>query len=94
MLKFTENYSDFTPQKIAFDSNDYSVTLGQTLDTVIKAYYGDRIVDVRNDVTLSSDDEAVVSIDGQGNITGLQSGETTIRAVYKGLVASAKVIVF
>lgn len=83
-------------ETLEFDSDSYSLLEGQTLDTVITAVYGkDRIV-ISNlgEVTFSSDDESIATIDSYGNITGHKSGLTTIRAVLDGKAGSAQVYVF
>lgn len=82
--------------RLEFDSPDYSLIEGQTLDTVLTAVYGGerKVVANLNQVVLSSDDESIVTIDPEGNITGQKLGSTYIRAALNGAEAVARVHVF
>lgn len=86
------------PEKIrslAYDSESYSLSIGQTLDTVITAVYGNgEIRDVSGEVDYASADPEIASIDSAGNITGLRHGVTMITAETAGVRASATVYVY
>ncbi|MBP2000940.1 hypothetical protein J2Z69_001983 [Paenibacillus shirakamiensis] len=76
------------------DSDAYSITIGDTLDTV--ALYKDGNGKVHNataEAQYSSSNSAVASIDSQGNITGIKAGTATITATYKGITFTAPVLV-
>lgn len=94
LLKFKADESTPGQESIRFDSSHYTLTLGQTLDTVVKARNGSTVTDVTYQASFSSDDDSIVSIDQLGNITGLQPGNTQIRATWNGIEATANVIVF
>ncbi|MNJ40631.1 Bacterial Ig-like domain (group 2) [compost metagenome] len=82
-------------RSLTFDSDSYSLSAGQTLDTVVTAVYstGDQR-NVSGQVIYTSVDPAIVAIDSEGNITGLSHGETVITANYSGLESSATVYVY
>lgn len=94
LLKFNDGESVPGPESLHFDSSLYTLTVGQTLDTVVNARNGSTVTDVTYEANFSSDDDSIVSIDEFGNITGLQSGKTNIRATWNGKEAQATVIVF
>ncbi|MNI34883.1 Bacterial Ig-like domain (group 2) [compost metagenome] len=94
LLKFNNGGSIPETESLHFDSSLYTLTVGQTLDTVVNARNGSTVTDVTYEANFSSDDDSIVSIDEFGNITGLQSGKTNIRATWNGKEAQATVIVF
>ncbi|MFD3257038.1 Ig-like domain-containing protein [Paenibacillus lentus] len=82
-------------RSLAFDSDSYSLSVNQTLDTVVTAVYGHgELGNVTGQVTYASSDPSIVSIDSAGNITGLRLGEATITAESSGVEASAIVYVY
>ncbi|AZK47622.1 Ig-like domain-containing protein [Paenibacillus lentus] len=94
MIKLSAPSVSDQVQSIMFDSDSYNLSVGQRLDTVVTAVYGQS--DLRNvsgQVMYASSDPSVVSIDAAGNITGLQLGEVTITAELSGLTASSIVYV-
>lgn len=82
-------------RSLAFDSDNYSLSVNQTLDTVVTAVYGNgELGNVSGQVNYASADPSIVSIDSAGNITGLRHGETTITAESSGVETSAIVYVY
>lgn len=91
LLKFNEGGSIPGEENLSFDSTQYTLTVGQTLDTVVTAHNGSTATDVTYQAIFSSYDDSIVSIDELGNITGLQPGKTQIRATWNGMEAQATV---
>ncbi|MBP2000939.1 uncharacterized protein YjdB [Paenibacillus shirakamiensis] len=75
------------------DSAEYSITIGDTFDTVtwVKDLTG-QVTKVTN-ATFKSDNPAVATIDAQGNITGVSKGSTRITASLNGLQYTATILV-
>lgn len=94
LLKFKAEGSTPGQETLSFDSSQYTLTLGQTLDTVVRTRSGSTVTDVTYQANFSSDDASIASIDQSGNITGLQPGKTQIRATWNGIEATANIIVF
>lgn len=78
---------------LSFDSNAYSLVEGQRLDTVVTAVYGGVKSDVTGQAAYTSEDESIVSIDEEGNLTGHRLGQTKIRAVFNSMSTEATVFV-
>ncbi|GAA0134377.1 hypothetical protein YSY43_12170 [Paenibacillus sp. YSY-4.3] len=78
---------------LSFDSNAYSLVAGQTLDTVVTAVYGGVKSNVSGQAVYTSDDESIVTIDEDGNLTSHRLGQTKVRAVFNNISAEATVFV-
>jgi hypothetical protein len=79
---------------LKLDSEDYSLTAGETLDTVLTSVYGDHSILVSRYGSYSIADPAIASVDASGNISGLQFGQTVLTATYNGLQTKANVNVY
>ncbi|MNS49152.1 Bacterial Ig-like domain (group 2) [compost metagenome] len=80
---------------LKFDSEEYSISLGDTFDTVVTWYAQDgQAVNVSSDSTYSSSRPDVLTIDAQGNITGISRGTAVITAKYGDQTVSALVNVY
>jgi hypothetical protein len=91
-------YTDGKPEPakpaLQLDSENYSLVIRETLDTVLNSVYGGRKVNVTKNSTFSIADPTIVSVDLAGNITGLKRGETVLTATYNELKTTAKVYVY
>ncbi|MGG4553301.1 Ig-like domain-containing protein [Paenibacillus humicus] len=95
MIKLSAPPRSEKVKSLAFDSDSYSLSIGQTLDTVVTAVYGQgEVHNVSGQVRYSSADPDIVAIDYDGNITGLRHGVTTISAELSGVKTSAEVYVY
>jgi hypothetical protein len=79
---------------LKLDSEDYSVSSGQTLDTVLTSVYGGKKVNVNKDAVFKIADPAIASVDAVGNITGLHYGQTVLTATYNKMETKANVFVY
>lgn len=80
---------------LRFDSEEYSISRGDTFDTIVSWYDQDgKIVNVSSYCTFSSSRPDILGIDIEGNITGISRGTSVITAVYGDQTASAKVDVY
>jgi hypothetical protein len=79
---------------LKLDSEDYSLTAGETMDTVLTSVYGDHSSIVTRYGSYSIADPAVASVDASSNITGLQSGKTVLTGTYNGQQTKANVSVY
>ncbi len=79
------------PSTLSFDKEEYKLTAGQSVYSVLNSVYGGQAVDVTRGGHLTIDNPAVATVDSSGRISGLQSGDTVLRAVYGGASSSAKV---
>ncbi|USB31929.1 Ig-like domain-containing protein [Paenibacillus sp. YPG26] len=84
----------FTPGSFYLDSTEYSITTGDTLDTValFKTDSGS-VQTLHAQVYYSSNHPDIAQIDSQGNITGIRPGLAQITAVHAGLQFTASVLV-
>ncbi|MNU75658.1 Bacterial Ig-like domain (group 2) [compost metagenome] len=76
---------DATDGTFFLDSEEYSLTVGTSLDTV--AFFKDKdnkIHDVTKAATFKSDNPAILDYDQDGNINGIGAGITYITAEYQG----------
>ncbi|KRF03400.1 hypothetical protein ASG89_23470 [Paenibacillus sp. Soil766] len=87
-------YSSPPQTGLKLDSEDYSLSVGQTLDTVLTSVYGDRKVNVSQYGSYSTADPSILTVDRLGNITGLKYGQTVLTATYNGLQTTANVYVY
>ncbi|OAS14884.1 hypothetical protein [Paenibacillus oryzisoli] len=87
-------YSSPQGSSLKLDSEDYSLSVGQTLDTVLTSVYGDRKVNVSQYGSYSTADPSIMTVDSLGNITGHKYGQTVLTATYNGLQTSANVYVY
>jgi hypothetical protein len=87
-------YSPPTQTGLKLDSEDYSLSVGQTLDTVLTSVYGDHQINVSHYGSYSTADPSILSVDSSGNITGHKYGQTVLTATYKGLQTTANVYVY
>ncbi|MDR6555096.1 hypothetical protein [Paenibacillus qinlingensis] len=93
LLKLAEN--SLPPQTaLKLDSEDYSLMVGQTLDTVLTSVYEGKQVNVSHYGSYSIADPSILSVDSYGNMTGLNYGQTVLTATYKGLQTKANVYVY
>jgi peptidoglycan/xylan/chitin deacetylase (PgdA/CDA1 family) len=79
---------------IRLDSEDYSVVVGQTLNTAVTAWTGSQKKDVTTSCTFAIADPKIASVDRTGNITGLKRGVTVITATYGNLTTMGKFYVY
>jgi hypothetical protein len=79
---------------LKLDSEDYSLTAGETLDTVLTSVYGEHSILVTGYGSYSIVDPAIASVDASGNITGLEYGQTVLTATYNGMQTKANVNVY
>lgn len=80
--------------ELKLDSADYSLVVGQTIDTVLTLVYGTRPTDVTRFGVYSVADPAIASVDTSGNISGLTPGQTVLTATYNGLQAKANLYIY
>ncbi|USB32448.1 Ig-like domain-containing protein [Paenibacillus sp. YPG26] len=76
------------------DSDEYSITLGDTFD--LRTLYKDSSGiehNVTTEAEYKSSNPDVVSVDLEGNITGINPGTATLTVSYKGLTYSCPVLV-
>jgi peptidoglycan/xylan/chitin deacetylase (PgdA/CDA1 family) len=84
-----------SPQSgIRLDSEDYSVVVGKTLNTVVTSWTGSQKADVTPSCTFAIADQKIASVDRTGNITGLKRGVTVVTATYGNLTTTAKIYVY
>lgn len=82
-------------EALTFDSESYSLSVGDTLDTVVTAVYSSgEYRNVTGQAAFASADPSILSIDGEGNMTGHRKGQTTVTANYSGYEAVATVFVY
>ncbi|USB33696.1 hypothetical protein [Paenibacillus sp. YPG26] len=80
---------------LKFDSEEYSISLGDTFDTVVTSYdQNGQAVNVSSSATYSSSRPDVLTIDAQGNITAISRGTAIITAKYGDQTVSAIVNVY
>ncbi|RUT31687.1 hypothetical protein EJP77_09860 [Paenibacillus zeisoli] len=80
---------------LKFDSEEYSISRGDTFDTVVTWYdQNGQAVNVSSSATYSSSRPDVLTIDAQGNITALSRGTAVITAKYGNQTVSALVSVY
>jgi hypothetical protein len=87
-------YGGGTQNSLKFDSSAYSLSVGQSLDTVVSAVYAGQTSIVTGQAAYSVGDPSVVSIDTAGVITGLKRGMTVLTATYKVMKATAEAYVY
>ncbi|USB31924.1 Ig-like domain-containing protein [Paenibacillus sp. YPG26] len=83
-----------TPVEGSFylDSDEYSITAGDTIDTIALLRDKDGMIhNVTKNAIFKSENPQVVQYDAEGNITGLKAGITTITAEYQGQTYRAQV---
>ncbi|WP_159081830.1 S8 family serine peptidase [Paenibacillus sp. CAA11] len=93
----TITYNGETPEQpvegtLSLDSEDYSITLNDTFDVAV--FFTDKEGKVRNvtkEASFESADPSIVSVDSEGNLTGLKPGTTSIKVTYQGISTSATV---
>jgi peptidoglycan/xylan/chitin deacetylase (PgdA/CDA1 family) len=79
---------------LRLDSEDYSLVVGEPLDTVVTSVSGNQKVDVTKNSTFSISDPTIASVDRMGTITGLKRGETVLTATYNNMKTTAKIYVY
>ncbi|RUT29890.1 hypothetical protein EJP77_13830 [Paenibacillus zeisoli] len=83
-----------TPGSFSLDSNEYSITVGDTLDTVaLFKSTQDSVQTIKSQVIYFSKNPEIAQVDSQGNITGIHPGLTQITAWYQGQQFTAPVLV-
>ncbi len=71
---------------IMFNSSEIELAVGEQKPSVITAVYSDGgTFDVSGSVIYTSQDPEIVTVDGNGSLTGLSVGSTVITAEYSGL---------
>ncbi|GIP21640.1 hypothetical protein [Paenibacillus sp. J22TS3] len=76
------------------DSDEYSVTVGDTLDTAAYIKIGQGpLKRVTDDVVYISERPDLLQVDSQGNLTGLKPGLARVTALHSGKLFTAKVLV-
>ncbi|MNT36891.1 Bacterial Ig-like domain (group 2) [compost metagenome] len=84
----------FTPGSFYLDSDEYSITVGDTLDTVaLFKSTPESIQTINSQVFYFSKNPDIAQVDSQGNITGIHPGLTQITAWYQGQQFTASVLV-
>lgn len=79
---------------IRFDSEDYSVVVGQTLDAHLYMLNGGKLTEVTSEAQFEFSDPTIASIDKIGSVTGLKYGVTEMTASYRGMKVTCKVYVY
>ncbi len=80
---------------LRFEDEEYSINVGDTFNIVVTVNGPEgALVKVTKFSTYKSDNPDVLSIDAQGNITGLKRGVAVITATYGGKTAAAMVNVY
>ncbi|WP_164515078.1 Ig-like domain-containing protein [Paenibacillus lentus] len=77
-----------------FDSDEYSVNIGEPLDIEVTYRFGSNFTQVTQFSSYSSSDPSIAYVDSEGNIIGLQRGRVTLTATYSGFEATAIVDVY
>lgn len=80
--------------RLSFDLNIYPLSIGDTRNTEITAFYCDgSAVDVTSHANFTSSNPAVAKVSSSGKVTAITPGVTTITASYAGYQSSADVTV-
>jgi hypothetical protein len=79
---------------LKLDSEDYSIVVGQTLDTVLTMMKDGQSMNITGYGTYSVEDPLVASFSNDGFITGLKRGQTVITAAYGDMKATANLYVY
>ncbi|MFC6334234.1 Ig-like domain-containing protein [Paenibacillus septentrionalis] len=84
-----------TLERLNLDQTSYSLAIGESHQTIVTAVYSDDTSEqvLPSEVTFSSSDTAVATVDGTGLVTAIKSGTTVIKAAYEGKEAEATVTV-
>ncbi|WP_110931928.1 Ig-like domain-containing protein [Paenibacillus bouchesdurhonensis] len=77
-----------------FDSDEYSVNIGEPLDIEVTYRLGNNFTQVTHISSYSSSNPSIAYVDSEGNIIGLQRGRVTLTVTYDGLEATAIVDVY
>lgn len=95
LLKFgTSDHESPSLEYLKFDSDEYSVNIGEPLDIAVTYRLGNHFTQVTNISSYSSSDPSIAYVDLEGNIIGLQRGRVTLTVTYDGLEATAIVDVY
>ncbi|MFD3260002.1 hypothetical protein ACE3MQ_15445 [Paenibacillus lentus] len=96
LLKFgtSDNHESPSLENLKFDSDEYSVNIGEPLDIAVTYRLGNHFTQVTNISSYSSSDPSIAYVDLEGNIIGLQRGRVTLTVTYDGLEATAIVDVY
>lgn len=80
------------PRDIQLEPNRATISRGDTLDMQIRFLKSDGAVDdsIRHLVVWDSSDKSVATVDQNGRVTALRSGDTRITATSDGMVASCR----
>lgn len=101
-LDFTIDGCTVTVSKVEVAENVYGVTAEKTLNLVTNGTNEgnvtavakhNNVVDAAAEVTYSSANEEVATVDTTGKVTAVANGETTITSTYQGETATTKVVV-
>lgn len=77
-----------------FDSDEYSVNIGEPLDIEVTYRLGSDFTQVTHVSSYSSSNPSIAYVDSEGNIIGLQRGRVTLTVTYDGFEATAIVDVY
>ncbi|OCT11310.1 hypothetical protein A8709_06445 [Paenibacillus pectinilyticus] len=76
------------------DVNGYTLLVGDTHQTVVNAVYSDRSIrDVSTNVTYTSSNPGVITVDSQGKVTAVGPGTATITITYSGKTVTETIVV-
>jgi hypothetical protein len=83
-----------TTSGVKLDSKDYSLSAGQTLDTVLTVVKNGKTVIVSGQGNYSILDPLIASVNAEGLITGSKRGVTVLKAMYNGMETTANLYVY
>jgi hypothetical protein len=83
-----------TPSGLKLDSQDYSLSAGQSLDTVLTVLKNSKTVIVSGQGSYSILDPSIASVNAIGLITGSKRGATVLKATYSGMETTANLYVY
>lgn len=93
IIVLPEDSDELEPAGFNLDSSEYSLSVGDRLDT--RAYIYDYATSKRTDIThltrFRSENPEIADYDDNGDLVGLKAGTTKINAYYKGSYRSATV---
>ncbi len=79
---------------IQFTQSQYSVTVGQMIQSVVQATYsGSPSIDITSDAHFSYDGQFISVDPNTGVITGLSGGTTVLTAIYGGKITTAQITI-
>ncbi|MUG43739.1 hypothetical protein [Paenibacillus woosongensis] len=93
VIVLPEDSDELEPAGFNLDSTEYSLSIGDKLDTrtYIYDYSTSKRTDITHLTTFRSDNPEIADYDENGDLVGLKAGTTKIYAYYKGSYRSATV---